>query len=230
MRTSRNSDLICGFVVKLLTLHLLLPFCIPFWKHLMIGSLSKISEQSSFVGLERQRETNQRKAVMNSVFKVWCPGRKWLFPCGMSIPSRGLHVLAVVLSREIFQGSKAIASGHILLKLFLQGFETDSVLLVGTKLSDVETGSMGHVDHVGIGQHGELILLKEKDNGNERSCKSLGSYMTLNQETREQHWKGVTIACFRIMPMNLYKIQESSELWFAHLQSESDKIYVEESL
>lgn len=60
-------------------------------------------------------------------------------------------VLAVVLSREIFQGSKAIASGHVLLKLFLQGFETDAVLLVGTELSDVETGGMGHVDHVGIG-------------------------------------------------------------------------------
>lgn len=69
-------------------------------------------------------------------------------------------VLAIVLSREIFQGSKAVASGHVLLKLFLQGFETDSVLLVGAELSDVETRSMGHVDHVGIGQHGELILLE----------------------------------------------------------------------
>ena len=69
-------------------------------------------------------------------------------------------MLAVVLSCEIFQGSKAISSGHVLLKLFLQGFETDAVLLVGTELSDVETRGMGHVDHVGLGQHGELILLE----------------------------------------------------------------------
>lgn len=94
-------------------------------------------------------------------------------------------VLAVVLRREIFQGSKAIASGHVLLKLFLQGFETYAVLLVGTELSDVETGGMGHVDHVGIGQHDELVLLEGGRKGNERSCKSLGSYMTLNQGTGE---------------------------------------------
>jgi hypothetical protein len=52
-------------------------------------------------------------------------------------------VLAVVLSREIFQGSKAVAARHVLLKLFLQGFETDAVLLVGAELSDVEAGGMG---------------------------------------------------------------------------------------
>lgn len=94
-------------------------------------------------------------------------------------------VLAVVFRREIFQGSKAVASRHVLLKLFLQGFETYAVLLVGTELSDVETGGMGHVDHVGIGQHDELILLEGGRQGSERSCKCLGLYMTLNQETGE---------------------------------------------
>ena len=72
----------------------------------------------------------------------------------------GFLVLAVVLGREIFEGSKAIAAGHVLLKLFLQGFETDAVLLVGPELGDVEAGGVRHVDHVCIGQHDEFILLE----------------------------------------------------------------------
>lgn len=81
-------------------------------------------------------------------------------------------VLAVVLGCEIFQGSKAIAAGHVLLKLFLEGFETDAVLLVGTELGNVEAGGMGHVDHVGVRQHNEFILLEE-DKSSVRTCQSL---------------------------------------------------------
>lgn len=71
-------------------------------------------------------------------------------------------MLAVVLGREIFEGGKAIAAGHVLLKLLLQGFETDAVLLVGPELGDVEAGGVRHVDHVGIGQHSEFVFLEDK--------------------------------------------------------------------
>lgn len=71
-------------------------------------------------------------------------------------------MLAVVLSREIFEGGKAVAARHVLLKLLLQGFETDAVLLIGPELGDVEAGGVRHVDHVGIGQHDEFILLEDK--------------------------------------------------------------------
>lgn len=118
-----------------------------------------VSEESSFVGPKRQRETNQRKAVLESS-KVGPQEGSGSSIVACLSPVVVSVVLAIVLSREIFQGSKAIASGHVLLKLFLQGFETDSVLLVGAELSDVETRGVGHVDHVGIGQHGELILLE----------------------------------------------------------------------
>lgn len=74
-------------------------------------------------------------------------------------------MLAVVLCREIFEGCKAIVARHILLELLLQGLETDAVLLVGAKLGDVEAGGVRHVDHVGVGQHRELVLLGEKDTG-----------------------------------------------------------------
>lgn len=50
-------------------------------------------------------------------------------------------MLAVVLGREIFEGSKAIAAGHVLLKLFLQGFETDAYVLLDRNLVDVEAGA-----------------------------------------------------------------------------------------
>lgn len=83
----------------------------------------------------------------------------------------GFLVLAVVLGREIFEGSKAVAAGHVLLKLFLQGFETDAVLLVGPELGDVEAGGMRHVDHVCIGQHDEFILL-EADKSSLRPAES----------------------------------------------------------
>lgn len=82
-------------------------------------------------------------------------------------------VLAVVLGREIFEGGKAIAAGHVLLKLFLQGFETDAVLLVGPELGDVEAGGMGHVDHVGVGKHGEFVFL-EGDKSSLSICKNSG--------------------------------------------------------
>lgn len=74
-------------------------------------------------------------------------------------------MLAVVLSREILEGGKAIAAGHVLLKLLLQGFETDAVLLVGPELGDVEAGGMRHVDHVGIGKHDELVFLQGDKSG-----------------------------------------------------------------
>lgn len=74
-------------------------------------------------------------------------------------------MLAVVLCREIFESCKAVVTRHVLLELLLQGLETDAVLLVGAELGDVEAGGMRHVDHVGIGQHCELVLLGEKDTG-----------------------------------------------------------------
>lgn len=89
-------------------------------------------------------------------------GSSLLCPC---FPCAGSVVLAVVLCREIFEGCKAIVAWHVLLELLLQGLETDAVLLVGAKLGDVEAGGVRHVDHVGIGQHRELILLREKDTG-----------------------------------------------------------------
>lgn len=79
---------------------------------------------------------------------------------GLSGPCGGFSVLAVVLSREIFQGSKAVAAGHVLLELLLERLETHTVLLVGTELGDVKAGGVGHVDHVGVGQHGERVLLR----------------------------------------------------------------------
>lgn len=82
-------------------------------------------------------------------------------------------VLAVVLGREIFEGGKAIAAGHVLLELLLQGFETDAVLLVGPELGDVETGGVRHVDHVGVGEHGEFIFL-EGDKSSLSACKNPG--------------------------------------------------------
>lgn len=99
---------------------------------------------------------------MDFVFKVWAQAASGssLVACLSLVVA--FIMLAIVLSREILQSSKAIAPGHVLLKLFLQGFETDAILLVRTELSDVKTGGMGHVDHVGIGQHGELILLEEE--------------------------------------------------------------------
>lgn len=70
-------------------------------------------------------------------------------------------VLTIVLCSEIFEGSKAITARHVLLKLLLQGFETDAVLLVRPELGDVKAGGMRHVDHVSVGEHGELIFLEE---------------------------------------------------------------------
>lgn len=88
-------------------------------------------------------------------------------------------VLAVVLGREIFEGSKAIAAGHVLLKLFLQGFETDAVLLVGPELGDVKAGGMRHVDHVSIGQHDEFIFLEDKSGVS--TCKNPQAYTVYAQ-------------------------------------------------
>lgn len=84
----------------------------------------------------------------------------------------GFLVLAVVLSREIFEGGKAVAARHVLLEFLLQGFETDAVLLVGPELGDVEAGGVRHVDHVGIGQHDELIFLE--DESSVSICKTPG--------------------------------------------------------
>ena len=120
------------------------------------------------------KETNKykpKKALLNFEFEGWAPNSKWLSPCRMSVPSGSFLVLAVVLSREIFEGGKAIAAGHVLLKLFLQGFETDAVLLVGPELGDVEAGGVRHVDHVGIGKHDEFILLEE-DKSSLSTCRN----------------------------------------------------------
>lgn len=96
-------------------------------------------------------------------------------------PYTGSVVLAVVLRREIFEGCEAVVARHILLELLLQGLETDAVLLVGAKLGDVEAGGVRHVDHVGVGQHRELVLLGEKDTGceggPEPSCNARLSYL-----------------------------------------------------
>lgn len=116
-----------------------------------------------FVGPKRQIKTNQKSIAQILSLKAGPQIAKWLFPCriGLSL-GVGFLVLAVVLSREIFEGGKAVAAGHVLLKLFLQGFETDAVLLVGPELGDVKAGGVRHVDHVGIGQHDKFIFLEDK--------------------------------------------------------------------
>lgn len=121
------------------------------------------------------KETNKnkpKKALLHCEFQGWAPHSKWLSPRQNVCLS--LAVLAVVLGREIFEGSKAIAAGHVLLELFLQGFETDTVLLVGPELGDVEAGGVRHVDHVGVGKHGELVFL-EGDKSSLSTCKNPGS-------------------------------------------------------
>lgn len=108
----------------------------------------------------KETKTNPKSSILT--LKSGPPTASGSSPCGMSLPSGGFSVLAVVLGREILQGGKAVAARHVLLELLLQGFETDAVLLVGTELGDVEAGGVGHVDHVGVGQHDELIFLEEK--------------------------------------------------------------------
>lgn len=104
-------------------------------------------------------------------------------------------MLAVVLCREIFEGCKAIVTRHVLLELLLQGLETDAVLLVGAKLGDVEAGGMRHVDHVGIGQHRELVLLREKDTGCEGVTETFcnASFLYLYLQSKKVHH--MTLQC-----------------------------------
>lgn len=73
-----------------------------------------------FVGPKRQIKTNQKKHCSDFEFEGWAPNSKWRSPCriGLSIVV-GFLMLAVVLGREIFEGGKAIAAGHVLLKFFL---------------------------------------------------------------------------------------------------------------
>ena len=70
--------------------------------------------------------------------------------------------LAVVFHRHVLERGETIAAGHVLLELFLERLEADAVLLVGAELGDVETGRVRHVDHVGVGQDDELILLRDR--------------------------------------------------------------------
>lgn len=156
-----------------------------FWKCQVVGHrgagwilVSDLCSVGSFVGPKRQIKTNQKKALLDFELEGWAPNSKWLSPCRTSLPSGGFLVLAVVLGREIFEGGKAIAAGHVLLEFFLESFETDAVLLVGPELCDVEAGGMRHVDHVGIGQHGEFIFLEE-DKSSLSTCKNPW-YWTMN--------------------------------------------------
>lgn len=82
----------------------------------------------------------------------------------MSLLARqGLQLLTVVLCRQVFEGREAVVARHVLLKLLLERLETDAVLLVGAELGDVEAGRVWHMDHVGVGQHCELVFLRDKD-------------------------------------------------------------------
>lgn len=85
----------------------------------------------------------------------------------------GSAVLAVVLCREILEGREAVVARHVLLELLLERLEADAVLLVGAELGDVEAGRVRHVDHVGVGQHRELVLLRDRGTvrGIPASCK-----------------------------------------------------------
>lgn len=135
-----------------------------------------LCREGSFVGPTSQQKTNQKKAMLNLNVKAGPPAASGSPPAEGLSPAAGFLVLAVVLGREIFEGGKAVAAGHVLLELLLQGFETDAVLLVGPELGDVEAGGVRHVDHVRVGQHDEFILL-QADESSVSTCQALGDVM-----------------------------------------------------
>lgn len=96
-------------------------------------------------------------------FEAQAPDAERLLPRCPCRLGTGPTALTVVLCREVFEGREAVVARHVLLELLLQRLETDAVLLVGAELGDVEAGRVRHVDHVGVGQHRELVLLRDKD-------------------------------------------------------------------
>lgn len=63
------------------------------------------------------------------------------------------------LGSEVFERSSPIPPRQVLVELLAQRLEAAPVPCAQAKLGDVEAGGVGHVDHEGIGQDQQLILL-----------------------------------------------------------------------
>ena len=79
------------------------------------------------------------------------------------------------------------------MKLLFQGLQADAVLLVGPELGDVETGSMRHVDHIGVGQNHKLILLEERTEDRVRNTKTASLTHTAGREDRVRNTKTASL-------------------------------------
>lgn len=63
------------------------------------------------------------------------------------------------LGSEVFECGSPVPPRQVLVELLPQCLEAAPVPCTQAKLGDVEAGSMGHVDHEGIGQDQQLVLL-----------------------------------------------------------------------
>lgn len=76
----------------LLTLHLLSPFCVPFWKYLIVAWVPvQDLRREQLCGAKETKENKPNKISDGFCLQSLGPGSKWLFPCGMSLPRGGLH-------------------------------------------------------------------------------------------------------------------------------------------
>ena len=66
--------------------------------------------------------------------------------------SQQSRFLDIPLGGEVLESGRAVLPGQVLVELVLQGVQTVAVARARAKLGDVEAGSVGHVDHEGVGE------------------------------------------------------------------------------
>lgn len=72
--------------------------------------------------------------------------------------------LDVPLGCKVLESRRAILPGQILVELILQGVQTVAIAGAGAKLGDVEAWSVWHVDHEGVGENHQVVLLRRGTN------------------------------------------------------------------
>lgn len=70
-------------------------------------------------------------------------------------------VSQALLGSEVFEGRSPVLAGQVLMKLLPQSLQAVPVAGAQAELGDVKAGGVRHVDHKGIGQDQQLVLLQE---------------------------------------------------------------------
>ena len=68
-------------------------------------------------------------------------------------------MLDVPLGSQVLEGGRAVLPGQVLVELILQRAQAVAVAGAGAELGDVEAGRVRHVDHEGVGEDHQVVLL-----------------------------------------------------------------------